>query len=176
MKKIICSILIVFFLSNAIYAQESESEADGGKNHKIAFVFGYTHIPSAFEEGQSEKTVFVPTIGLDYFYQLNEKWSLGFALDLELGNYLVRFNREDLARKNAIVTAVLVEYEIAPRWGILVGPGIEFEKNKNLFIFRAGLEYEFDLGKNWCLFPSINSDFKEEYNTWSLNIGLCKRM
>jgi hypothetical protein len=175
MKKIIGTLLIAFFLSNAIYAQEAEAEA-GGKKHKIAFVLGYTHIPSAFEEGQSKKDIYVPTIGLDYMYKLNEKWSFGCALDLELGSYLVRFNREDLDRENALITAALVGYEIAPRWGILLGPGIEFEKNKNLLIIRSGVEYEFDLGQNWGLFPSINYDFKEEYNTWSISIGLCKRM
>ncbi len=174
MKKIIGIILIAFFLSTVNYAQEKE--AVGGKNHKIAFVFGYTHIPSAFEEGQLEKAVFVPTIGLDYLYQLNEEWSIGLALDLELGNYLVRFNREDLERENAIITAALVGYEIAPRWDIFFGPGLELEKNKNLFIFRAGVEYELDLGQNWGLFPSINYDFKQEYSTWSINIGLSKRL
>jgi hypothetical protein len=101
---------------------------------------------------------------------------LGVALDLELGNYLVRFNRQDLAREKAIVTAALVGYEIAPRWGILVGPGIEFEKSKNLFILHSSVEYEFELGDNWGLFPSINYDFKEEYNTFSVNIGISKRL
>jgi len=141
-------------------AQESDKE-EVSKPHKIAFVLGYTHIPKAFEDDHEEKAVYVPTLGLDYFYQLSEKWKLGSAVDLELGNYLVGFNREPLSRENAIVTVALAGYEIAPRWGILFGPGWEFEKNKNLFIFRVSAEYEFETGNDWDLFPSFNYDFKE---------------
>jgi hypothetical protein len=174
MKKIVLYYLLIL-CSVHVMAQE-ESDEEVSKSHKIAFVLGLTHIPEAFEEGHLEKAVYVPTIGLDYLYQLNETWSLGLALDLELGNYLVGFDRENLARENAIVTAALLGYEIAPRWGLLVGPGIEFEKNKNLFIFRAGTEYEFELGNDWGLFPSFNFDFKEKYSTWALSLGISKRL
>lgn len=174
MKKIVLYYLLIL-CSVHVMAQE-ESDEEVSKSHKIAFVLGLTHIPEAFEEGHLEKAVYVPTIGMDYLYRLNEAWSLGFALDLELGNYLVEFDRENLARENAIVTAALVGYEIAPRWGLLVGPGIEFEKNKTLFIFRAGTEYEFELGNDWGLFPSFNFDFKEKYSTWALSIGISKRL
>ena len=53
---------------------------------------------------------------------------------------------------------------------------IEFEKHKNLFVLRASTEYEFELGESWALFPSFNYDFKEEYSTWSINIGVSKRL
>jgi hypothetical protein len=157
-----------------LLAQEDE-EKEISKPHKLAVVLGLTHIPEAFENGLKEKAVYVPTIGLDYFYIIKEKWKLGVALDLELGNYLVDFNREDLSRENAIVTVALAGYEILPRWGILFGPGIEFEKNKNLFILRAGTEYEIETGNNWSLFPSFNYDFKSEYSTWNLSVGVSKR-
>jgi len=157
-----------------VMAQESDKEE--AKPHKIALVLGVTHIPDAFEEGQFEKAVYVPTIGMDYFYQLDEKWKLGLAIDLELGNYLVDFNREPLSRENALVTVTLAGFEILSGWGILVGPGMEFEKNKNLFIFRIGTEYEFELGNDWGLFPSLNYDFKKEYSTWDFSIGLSKRL
>ncbi len=159
------------------YSQETEEEEEqNGKIHKVAFVFGYTHIPSAFEEGETSESVFVPTIGLDYFMQFNEKWKIGAVFDLELNNYLVNFKREELKREKALVTGILVGYEFADRWSFLLGPGIEFEKNQNLFILRASAEYEFELGKNWGLFPSINYDFKEEYSSWSINIGISKRL
>jgi hypothetical protein len=62
--------------------------------------------------------------------------------------------------------------------GLLVGPGIKFEKNKNLFIFRAGTEYEFELGNDWGLFPSFNFDFefKEKYSTWALIFIVSNRL
>lgn len=160
------------------YAQETNKEdvKEESKPHKIAFTLGLTHIPEAFEEGKTEKAVFVPTIGLDYFYQLNEKWNLGIALDLELGNYVVDFNQEDLSRDNAFIAVALAGYEILPRWEILMGPGIEFEKNENLLIFRLCTEYEFELGNDWGLFPSFSYDFKERYSTWALSLGISKRL
>jgi hypothetical protein len=176
MKKIILLILMSLLFTTEIYAQENESEQVEGKIHKIALVFGYTHIPSAFEAGDEHKSVFVPTIGVDYFVQFAKGWKLGAVLDLELGNYLVDFNRKELERESALVTGILVGYEFKNRWSFLLGPGIEFEKNKNLFILRASVEYEFELGENWGLFPSINYDFKEEYDTWSVNIGVSKRL
>ena len=168
--------LYVLFVLSAVHVMAQESDKEEAKPHKIALSLGVTHIPDAFEEGQFEKAVYVPTIGLDYFYQLDEKWKLGLAIDLELGNYLVDFNREQLARENALLTVALAGFEILPGWGILVGPGMEFEKNKNLFIFRIGTEYEFELGNDWGLFPSLNYDFKEEYSTWDFSIGLSKRL
>jgi hypothetical protein len=92
-----------------------------------------------------------------------------------LDNYLVSFNREELERSKALVTGILVGYEFANRWSFLFGPGVEFEKNKNLFILRASAEYEFELGKYWGLFPSVNYDFKKEYSSYSINIGVSKR-
>jgi hypothetical protein len=50
---------------------------------------------------------------------------LGVAYGLELGNYLVRFNRQDLAREKQSLRLFGI---IAPRWGILVGPGIDLKK------------------------------------------------
>lgn len=159
------------------FSQENEEEEElEGKIHKIALVFGYTHIPAAFEAGESSSSVFVPTIGVDYFMQFAKGWKIGAVLDLELNNYLVDFNREELEREKALVTGVLVGYEFANRWSLLLGPGIEFEKNKNLFVLRASAEYEFELAEDWGLFPSVNYDFKEEYSSWSINIGISKKL
>ncbi|MGB5318923.1 hypothetical protein, partial [Eudoraea sp.] len=65
---------------------------------------------------------------------------------------------------------------IVPGWGIVAGPGMEFEKNKNLFIVRIGTEYEFELGNDWGISPSLNYDFKEQYSTWDFSIGLSKKL
>lgn len=171
-------IAVLLLVCMGSYAQEEgeSEEVQEGKIHKVALVFGYTNIPSAFEEGNASASVFVPTIGIDYFVQFTKGWKIGTVLDLELANYLVNFNREALERSKALVTGVLVGYEFSNRWSLLLGPGMEFEKHKNLFILRMSVEREFELGGDWGLFPSINYDFKEEYSSWSINIGLSKRL
>jgi len=174
-KKIILSVLTLCMVV-ASYAQEdNKEEPEGIKRHKLALVFGYTHIPAAFIDGHSKSSVYAPTIGFDYFYTFANRWSIGGVIDLEFANYIVDFNKEELERERPVVTGIFVGYELAPRWGFLFGPGVEFEKNKDIFIIRASTEYEFELGKDWGLFPSINYDFKKEYSTWAINIGFSKR-
>jgi hypothetical protein len=177
MKKHILLILLCLLSTFTCFAQkENEEEENEGKPQKLSVSIGVTHIPSAFEDGKENKSVFVPTIGIDYFYRFKERWAIGAVLDFELANYVVDFGRDELKREKALVTAIMVGYEFAKNWGLAVGPGVEFEKNKNLFVLRAGVEHEFKLDENWGLFPSINFDFKEEYSTWSLNIGVSRRL
>ena len=176
MYKSITFIIIALFLTLQNYAQENlDEDSSKEKIHKLAFVFGYTHIPEAFEEGEEMSSVFVPTIGIDYFLQIAEKWSIGAVLDYEMQKYKVNFKESELDRENAVITGILVGYEFAECWGLLMGPGLEFEKNKNLFIFRAAIEYEFELNNNWAIVPSVNNDFKEEYSTYALSIGVNKK-
>lgn len=170
-------LILAFLLTFVCFAQEeNEKEDPNGRIHKIALVFGYTHIPAAFEEGNASASVFVPTIGIDYFVQFAKGWKIGAVLDLELNNYIVDFNREELEREKALITGILIGYEFENHWSILLGPGIELEKNKNLFVLRAGIEREFELDEHWGLSPSINYDFKEAYSSWSINIGVSRRL
>ena len=174
---IIYKLIIPFlFFTTQIFAQEAQNEESEGNFHKIALVFGYTLIPSGFEDGEETESVFVPTIGVDYFMQFENRWKVGAVMDLELKNYIVKFNREPLNRERALITGIVVGYEFENHWSFLLGPAIEFEKNKNLFILRSSIEYEFELENGWGVFPAFNYDFKEEYSTWSINIGISKRL
>jgi hypothetical protein len=85
MKKIIGTILITCFPSTANYAQENE--AGEGKIHKIAQVFGYTHVPYALKKGIQKSSLCLYHWS-DYLLSIKREMELGVALDLELGNYL----------------------------------------------------------------------------------------
>jgi hypothetical protein len=175
MKHIRIILLIYFVNIIPAIAQEKTEENEQEKRHSLAFVFGYTHIPAATKDGKKEDAVFVPTIGLDYFYLLNEKWTVGGVFDMELSKYEVAFENDEITREIAIVLGALVGYEVLPHWGILAGPGIEFEKNKNLFVFRLCTEYTFEIGDDWGLFPSFTYDFKKEYSSYAFGVGIKKR-
>jgi hypothetical protein len=95
-------------------------------------------------------------------------------VDIELGKYVVEFQGENLKRETAFVTGLVAGYRILKGWSIFAGPGIEFEKNKNLFILRASMDYEFELGKNWGFAPVFSYDFKNEYNAYSFGVGVTK--
>ncbi len=165
----------ILLLLAIIPAFSQESEGEEPTKHRVALLFGLTHIPRTIENGEMLKSEELPTIGVDYFYILNQKWLLGVVLDLELGKYAVDFDGENIPRENAVVTGLVAVYRILKGWSIFTGPGVEFERNKNIFILRAGMEYEFELGNNWGLAPAFSYDFKKEYSTYSLGVGISKK-
>ena len=154
--------------------EEETEDIEEGK-FGLGLVLGYTYIPTARTEEGIEESEYLPTIGLDLFYYPVERWKLGLVIDLELNQYEVDFKGDRLPRENALVTGVVAGYELFPKFGLIFGPGVEFERNKSLFILRFGIEYAFILGNNWEIFPALNYDFKEEFDTYSLGIGIGKR-
>ncbi len=170
----IISLICLLGILPAIAQEEFEKE-ELETPHSLAFVFSYTHIPAATKHGKTEEAVFVPTLGLDYFYEFHEKWFVGAAFDIELGKYEVDYEGDEITREVAIVLGAMVGYEVLPGLGIYTGPGIEFETNKNIFVFRFTTEYTFELKNDWGLFPIFSYDFKKEYSSYALGVGLKKR-
>ncbi|MGI9546193.1 MAG: hypothetical protein ACR2MM_03070 [Flavobacteriaceae bacterium] len=170
-------ILLTFLVLNIFpaLAQEEAEVPEQEYKYQLVLVLGYTHIPEARTEGETTESENLPTIGLDFFYRIHEKWKLGIVLDLELNKYEVDFEGDRLRRETAFITGIVAGFEILPRWGIIFGPGLEFERNKNLFLLRLGMEYAFELGRSWEILPAINFDFKKEFNTYSLGLGIGKR-
>lgn len=158
--------------------ESSEHETthdDQDHKYKIAIAPGYSLIPAGFDDAGGNESVFAPSIGLDFFYSLNHKFSLGVVADLELANYLVNFDRESLQRERALILALIGTYEVLPQWALLVGGGIELERHKNLGVVRLGTEYEIELGKEWSLGPSLFFDIKEAFSVWAFSVAIGKR-
>ena len=169
MKRILLLTIFITILGNC-FAQEEERET----KHLITGALGYTYIPSAGAVGSSESEgVFVPSIGLDYFYSVAKQWEVGIMSDLELGEYVLI--NKDLNRENALVIAAIAVYSPIKSVNIFAGGGIEIEKHHNLGILRLGTEYEFELKRNWVISPGIFFDFKEGVDTWSLSIAFGKK-
>lgn len=174
MKQFVLFLGALFLGLNATFSQEDEMETEIENPHSLALIFSYTHIPEASRDGEEIDFITVPTIGLDYFYKISEKWMLGGAFDMELEKYEVEFEGESLKREIAIIFGAVVAYEILPKWAVFTGPGIEFEKNKTLFIFRFATEYTIKLKNNWAVFPNFTYDFKREFGSYAFGLGLRK--
>lgn len=177
-------LLIIPLFSYCAFAQEQANSHEVGENHEhhhsfkrhsVTFEFGYTHIPDAFEEVKGDQSVWVPTFGLAYGYQFSHKFKTALMLNMETGNYLINVNREDLNRENVFIISIVGVYELAPNWGIFAGPGIELEKHHNYAVLRFGTEYSFDLKNNLFLIPLITFDYKVDYTSWELALGIMKR-
>lgn len=139
--------------------------------HSIHFAMGSTYIPKAsYSSNIDERNIFVPTIGIDYFYKLAERWEIGVMLDYEFGTYLV-LKEDDLERQNAFLTVATAAFDFHDGWNAVIGAGIELEEEENLGIIRLGLERKFS-AERWIFGPSLFYDIKEGYDTWSLSLAI----
>ncbi|WP_111707603.1 hypothetical protein [Lutibacter citreus] len=176
--------MLVGFAINAQHHQEESKHSlseEHGK-HKLAVFTGFTHVSAAFYEHEThEESIgkWIPTIGVDYFYTLNEKWNLGTMIDMEFDNYLIKLdNEEEEERANVLVTSFVAKYNINHHLGVILGPGVEFEfseSTKNFFVLKAGVEYEIEISDGWEIAPSLMYDWKEEYKTFSYGFSIGKR-
>lgn len=166
----IISLSALIFISISARAQSHESES----LNVIISSFGYTFIPAGAEpESEEEDGFIVPTVGLDYFREVGEKWEVGLMTDLELGHYLI-FDK-DLDRENAFLIVATAQYKFLDNWAAIGGVGVEFEKNENLKILRVGVERSFQLGKGWKLGIPLVLDYKKGYDTWALAVSFGKK-
>lgn len=191
MKKLIKIVLVLILLTSVSLQAQTEhhestehtTETVHGKN-KIAFFTGFTHVSSAFYEHETHEEStgkWVPTIGIEYSYKLNEKFTVGAIIDLEMDNYLIKLedeNEKELERENVFVATVVGLYKITDYLGVYIGPGIETEfseSSKNFFVIKSGIEYEIEITNNWEITPSLSYDWKNEYSTFSYGFSIGKR-
>ena len=173
MKKLLFGVLFLFGMTTLLQAQETESAEKSEAKHLITIAFGYTFIPKATSIGGTEANgVFVPSIGLDYFYKVAPKLEIGTMIDLELGDYLI-FHK-DLSREKAMVIALIGSYKLTNNINLFAGGGIELEKHHNLGIIRLGTEYAINFNHGWLLAPGFFYDIKDGYDTWSLALAFGK--
>ncbi len=173
MRTLFLSLFFLVVITPTAKSQETEPAEEPEKKHLISASFGYTFIPKATSIGGTEANgVFVPSIGLDYFYRLSPKWEVGTMIDLELSDYLIF--EKDLEREKALVIALLGTYKLTKHISLFGGGGIELEKHQNLAVFRFGTEYIHYFDKGWLLGPGFFYDFKEGYDTWSMAIAFGK--
>ena len=169
MKKAI--LIIVFtFISFITTAQEHHF-----KHFRISPVLSHTYIPTSTSDGN--KAVIVPTIGLDLEYWINEKWGLGLHNDLELETFEIEKEHELFVEKEYPVVLTLdALYKFHENWVLVLGTGVELEKQENLFIVRTGLEYEIEFGNHWDVSPTVLYDYRaNDLGTWAIGIGIGKR-
>ena len=174
-------LLIALRSFNSVSAQEVEERMleESGENEEeeglnmIAITFGYTFIPSGGELAANEaRGFFVPTIGFDYYRRVATKWEIALMADVEFDHYLIV--DKELERENASIFVIAASYGLTETLHILGGVGAEFEKHENLFVTRIGLEKTFPLTKGWMISTNALYDFKEDFDTWSIGVGVGK--
>jgi len=164
----ICSIVLGAAPAVVCSQKENAEDDEALAKHKFGITFGYTHIPEGAEDEGGDQGVWVFTGGIDYKYRFREPWSVSAVAEIEFGEYLIV--DKELGRDNAAIVAGLVVLELFPRWEIFSGVGVEFEKSKNLAVFRVGTEYEFAFGRAWGIAPAAFADITQEYTSYSIAV------
>ncbi|WP_157600800.1 hypothetical protein [Persicobacter sp. CCB-QB2] len=190
-------LLVMFtgvFLSTLLYGQAEQEgqshphEAKGSGHvhgrHAINFYTGFTFIPPKHYAhidvlGLRNTGNWVPTLGLDYVYKINHRWSLGLMADVELDRYtMLTLSEQWIVRENVVVLAAVAKFELLKGFSVFAGPGYEqmfAEGGEDFWLVKVGLEYEIRMEKGWQLAPSIIYDYKDVYQTISYGFAVGKR-
>lgn len=178
MKTTISLMLLAFFL-HSLPGQDhssdtlSEHGSASHNRHTVAAGFGFTFIPVAGGLGDTQaRGLFVPSVGLDYFFHLGKHWELGFMADYELDHYMIV--DKQIEREHAFLLVLTGMYKFGKYWGAFAGGGVELEPHHHLAVLRLGMEYDIHLRGDWAIVPKIYFDFKENYNTWSFQVSLAR--
>lgn len=173
------SIFICFFCSKSIAQEEPKNEEKFRPNHKVGIAISHAHVFAGKDADGNNATHSLPSIGFDYTYQFHPKWGIGLHTDLILEEFVVEKmgGEEVIERSYPIAPALMGIYRANRHLSFLLGAGVEFEKEENFFLNRAGVEYSGEMAKGWEAFLAINYDFKwNAYDTWVLGIGIAKKI
>ncbi len=161
-----------------MYTPASAQHHDTGQipDHRpfrVAVLIGHTLVPAT---GGAERA-FIPSWGLDLEYWPVRNWGIGLHNDLEIETFLVEGPGDELVdRRYPVVLTLDVLYRPWKGLVLQAGPGLELEQREDFFLFRFGLEYEFELGHYWDIAPSVYYDTRRDaFDTYSVALGVGKR-
>lgn len=173
-----------------IYAQDHEKDTENSHDHRevhevhhefkhwrIAGGIGISLLPAGNHESEPVSVLAIPTIGLDFQYWFNPKFGLGLKNEFEIVTYVLQDeNSSELEREYPLISVLVGMYKLRNGPTFYFGGGIEYEKSKNFFIVKAGVEYELEIGNHWDVTPEVyyfNKDF--DFGGMGLSITFGKR-
>jgi hypothetical protein len=174
--------MILFFCYSPGIAQQHEDAKESFRpHHIISIVISHAQVFDGRDINGEKKVLSLPSWGLDYTYQFKPKWAIGLHTDIITETFEVEKHLEGsgsgevIERAYPIAPAVMGIFKPNRHWSFLFGAGVEFEKEENFFLNRAGVEYGAELPKGWEVFGSLSYDFKwSGYDTWLLGLGISK--
>ena len=109
---------------------------------------------------------------------ISEKVGIGLNVDVLIETFAIE-DRDgiEVERERPVATILVGDYEIGKRFALVVGAGVEWEKNENYGLLRFGLDYAHPLGdKGFEFLATFTSDILfGGYNTINLGLGVGKK-
>jgi hypothetical protein len=173
----LCCLLISISASSQEIAEKKEGGESNARHHRITVMMMNAHLPKVIEVEGAEKNFLVPAYGFDYDYWFNGKWGAGLHNDLILQQYTIEKigDEEEVLREYPVSTSLVGLFKPCKHWVFVAGLGMEFEKNKNIGLLDLGVEYGWELPKNWEL--SLNLKYENKFNAYDsylFGIGISK--
>ena len=168
-------ILFLGFLGHSI-AQEIEEKAeseDFRPQIRGAIIMMNAHVPGSFEEDR--KVAVIPAWGMDVDYFFHPRWSAALQVDLKLQSFEVEDGGILIERSFPFSVATVIHYHFRRHWSIYTGPGYEFEKSENLYFWRIGTEYSFEINEKFEIGLNLTFENKQNvYDNWNFGIAFNK--
>jgi hypothetical protein len=166
--------MLLLLCAGVALAQEKEEEEFKPKI-RGAIMMANSHVPKSFEGDM--KIAIIPTWGVDVDYFFHPRWSVAIQGDIMLQDFEVKVEDKELERINPVALAGVIHYHALQHWSFYIGPGIELEKSKNLFLLRAGTEYSFEISEDFEIALNLLYENKDEvYDTWTFGIAFNKKL
>jgi hypothetical protein len=170
----LCVILLNLFINHRAVAQEVKN-IDHQRIIRGAIMMANSHIPKATEGGKSVHII--PTWGFDVDYFFHPRWSFALQGDIKLQSFEVEDNDIELERTFPIAFVAAIHYHALRHWSFYTGPGYELESHENLFLFRVGTEYSFEISEDFEIALNFIYENKEEvYDAWTFGIAFNKKL
>lgn len=181
MKKI-STLLSALLFCLASFAQESNEKKEPENwhpYHRISVMMANGHIPAMNASGGAVKNTIVPVWGFDYDYWFHPRWAVGLHNDLIIQEFKVAKEEGGtvVERVRPFSTSVTALYKATEHLVFTAGFGQEWEKSEHLRLYDFGVEYGWELPKDWEL--SVNGKFEKKlsvYSTWLFGIGISKKI
>jgi hypothetical protein len=171
-KTVLLSILILSF-SATIIAQESTLKEEHKQKIRGAIMMANSHVPNAIENEKS--IIVIPTWGFDVDYFYHPRWSVAVQGDIKIQSFEIEDNHTTLKRTNPLTFAGVLHYHALRHWSFYGGPGYEFESHKNLYLFKVGTEYSFEISDKFEIALNLIYENKENvYDAWTFGIAFNK--
>lgn len=178
---LIVFISLISVFSSKIVAQKDNEEETFKPHHQLGISINHVHVFEGKNDEGKKKMLSLPAWGIDYTYHFSKKWAVGLHTDIVIEKFKVEkiyasgSDEEIVERSYPIAPAVMGIYKPHESWNFLLGFGGEFAKEENYFLTRAGVEYGYELPKDWEIFGAVNYDFKwNAYNSWGICLGIAK--
>ena len=147
------------------------------QRHRISLMISHTHIPQAISYSNGSSGIIVPSWGLNYDFWFTPRWAIGSHNDMEIATYVIENEHgTEIERERPLILSIVGIFKPTHHIELIAGFGREFENHHNYWVYRLGIEYEFEIPNHWILSPSLTYDLKENiYNSWTLGLVIGKK-